>query len=323
MKKFLGWVFLVLILAAGYFAYALLVPINIDDQRFVLLRPGSSARTIAKQLRHEGVIRSWPAFLMLHYFKVRRLQAGEYVFNRPANAIQVYKRIAAGDIYARSVIIPEGYNMFEVAAAIEAAGLGSSREFLDVARSQRALVADLDPQAQSLEGYLFPDTYNFTRTQSLSDIAAVMVKRFRQEARSLGLTSDVHRTVTLASIVEKETSVPEERPLVASVYSNRLERGMGLYADPTVAYAALLAGRYRGAIFQSDLQYKSPYNTYLYRGLPPGPVANPGRASLQAAMQPANTEFLYFVSDNQGGHRFARTGAEHNHNVALYRKAQR
>src|SRR6266850_1940997 len=283
MKKFLGLVFLILILAAGYLAYALFIPVNVDDQRFVLLRPGSSARTIAKQLRHEKVIRSWPAFLLLHYFKVRPLQAGEYVFNRPANAIQVYKRIAAGDIYARSVIIPEGYNMFEVAAAIEAAGLGSSPEFLDVARSQRALVADLDPQAQSLEGYLFPDTYNFTRTQSLSDIAAVMVKRFRQEARSLGLTSDVHRTVTLASIVEKETSVPEERPL--------------------------LARRYRGTIFQSDLQYKSPYNTYLYRGLPPGPVSNPGRASLQAAMQPANTEFLYFVSDNQGGHRFARTGA--------------
>jgi UPF0755 protein len=127
----------------------------------------------------------------------------------------------------------------------------------------------------------------------------------------------------MASIVEKETSVPEERPLVASVYYNRLAHNMGLYADPTVAYAALLAGRYRGAIFQSDLQFKSPYNTYRYRGLPPGPIANPGRASLQAAMQPANTDYFYFVSDNNGHHRFARNSREHGRNVALYRRAQR
>ncbi|MCI0348200.1 MAG: endolytic transglycosylase MltG, partial [Acidobacteriales bacterium] len=167
------------------------------------------------------------------------------------------------------------------------------------------------------------DTYRFMRTQSLDDMAAAMVRRFRQEARSLGLNGEFHRVVTMASIVEKETSVAEERPLVASVYYNRLARKMGLYADPTVVYAAQLAGRYRGTIYQSDLQFNSPYNTYRYRGLPPGPIANPGRASLQAAMQPANSDYLYFVSDNNGGHRFARTSREHGRNVALYRNAQR
>jgi UPF0755 protein len=323
MKRLFRFLFFAILLFVVYLAYGLLLPVRINEPHYVLLRPGSSARAIAKQLDDENVIRSWPAFLLLHYYKVRRLQAGEYLFDHPANALQVYRRIARGDVYTRTVVIPEGYNLFEIAQAVEAAGLGSRHEFENIARSQRPLIADLDPQAQSLEGYLFPDTYNFARTQSLHEIATIMVRRFRQEARALGLSNDVHRIVTLASIVEKETSAPEERPLVASVYSNRLERGMGLYADPTVVYAALLAGRYRGTIFQSDLEYRSLYNTYRYRGLPPGPIANPGRASLQAAMHPADTDFLYFVSDNNGHHRFARTAAEHGHNVALYRNAQR
>jgi UPF0755 protein len=323
MKKLFAFLLILILLAAAYIAFALLVPVHIDEQRFVLLRPGSSARNIAKQLEQENVIRSWPAFLLLHYYKVRSLQAGEYLFDHSVNALQVYRRIARGEVYTRSVVIPEGYNLFEIAQALEAAGLGSRREFESTARNQRALIADLDPQAQSLEGYLFPDTYNFSRTQTLQEIAAIMVRRFRQEARAIGLASNVHRIVTMASIVEKETSAAEERPLVASVYYNRLERGMGLYADPTIIYAALLAGRYRGTIFQSDLEYKSPYNTYRYRGLPPGPIANPGRASLQAAMHPADSDFLYFVSDNNGRHRFARTVAEHSRNVSIYRNAQR
>src|SRR5919204_1233443 len=307
MKKLFKFLLLIVFIIAGYLAFALLVPVQVHEQRFVLLRPGSSARAIARQLQQGHVIRSWPAFLLFHYYKVRPLQAGEYLFNHSANALQVYKRIASGDVYVRTVVIPEGYNLFEIGQAVEAAGLGSSRDFENIARHESALIADLDPQAQSLEGYLFPNTYNFTRTQSLHDVTATMVRRFRQEARALGLTQDVHRIVTLASIVEKETGSPDERPLVASVYSNRLEHGMGLYADPTVVYAALLAGRYRGTLFQSDLQFKSPYNTYRFRGLPPGPIANPGRASLQAAMHPAESDFLYFVSDNNGRHRFART----------------
>jgi len=216
-------------------------------------------------------------------------------------------------------VIPEGYNIYDIAAAMETAGLGTREALLEAARADRTLVADIDINAPSLEGYLFPDTYEFTRTQSINDMIATMVRRFRQEAHALGLTADFHRIVTMASIVEKETAVTEERPLVASVFYNRLDRNIVLATDPAVIYAALLAGRYSGVIHQSDLQFDSPYNTYRRAGLPPGPICNPGAQALTAAMHPAKTDYLYFVSDNAGHHRFSRTMEEHQHNVALYR----
>ena len=203
---------------------------------------------------------------------------------------------------------------------MEEAGLGTQEEFLKAARDA-SLVRDLDPQAPSLEGYLFPDTYHFTRTQSQHDMAAAMVRRFRQASREMGLTQNIHNVVTMASIVEKETGAPEERPEVASVFYNRLQRHMVLATDPSVIYAALLNHRYSGVIHQSDLHFDSPYNTYRVAGLPPGPISNPGRASLAAAMHPAQTSYLYFVSDNQGHHRFAQTDAEHAVNVQAYRRA--
>jgi UPF0755 protein len=312
-----------LLAAAAWLAYGLLLPIGPRGQeKFVLLRPGSSARHIAHELKNAGVIRSAPAFLAWHYWRgLLPLKAGEYKFDHPADARQVYARIVAGDIYVHTVVIPEGYNILDIANAMQAAGLGSREDFLTVARTNLGLISDLDAQAPSLEGYLFPDTYQFTRTQSLHDMAAAMVKRFRQASRQLGMTTDFHRLVTMASIVEKETAVPAERPLVASVFYNRLDRRIVLATDPSVIYAALLAGRYNGAIHQSDLQLDSPYNTYKHAGLPPGPICNPGRDSLQAAMQPANSDFLYFVSDNNGHHRFARTLEEHSRNVAAYRRA--
>jgi UPF0755 protein len=309
--------------AAAWLAYGLLLPTGPKgEEKFVLLRPGSSARHIALTLKNAGVIRSVPAFLAWHYWRgLPPLKAGEYKFDHPAGAREVYARIVAGDIYVHTVVIPEGYNIFDIANAVQAGGLGSRQDFLAVARSDVGLISDLDPKAPSLEGYLFPDTYEFTRTQSLHDMAATMVKRFRQASRQLGLTTDFHRVVTMASIVEKETAVPSERPLVASVFYNRLSRKIVLATDPTVIYAALLAGRYDGMIRQSNLQFDSPYNTYKHAGLPPGPICNPGRDSLRAAMQPASSDFLYFVSDNNGHHRFARTMEEHSRNVAAYRRA--
>jgi UPF0755 protein len=221
------------------------------------------------------------------------------------------------------VVVPEGYNMFEIASAIEAAGLGHKEEFLAVATKDTALIRTVDPQAKSLEGYLFPDTYQFSRTMSMRDMAAIMVRRFQKEALALGLEHDAHRLVTLASIVEKETADPGERPEVASVYANRLARNMVLAADPTVVYGAMLKGNYRGAIYQSDLQSDSPYNTYKFAGLPPGPIANPGAASLRAAMQPANTGYLFFVAagDGSGRHHFSANFEQHERNVIAYRKA--
>jgi UPF0755 protein len=209
--------------------------------------------------------------------------------------------------------------MFDIAQAMQDAGMGSAEDFVHIAETRTNLIADLAPEAKSLEGYLFPNTYEFTRTQTLDEMAAAMVHQFRQVAQQIGLNADVHRTVTMASIVEKETAVPEERPRVASVYKNRLALRMALDADPSVIYAELLAGTYRGSLHHDDLAVNSPYNTYRFPGLPPGPIGNPGRSALEAALHPENTKFLYFVSDGNGHHRFARSLEEHNRNVTAYR----
>jgi UPF0755 protein len=323
MLKFLSRTVVVLIVLAGVLlAYGLLLLGGPTEQKLVQLKSGSSARRIAADLANAGIIRSQYAFLAWHYLHGRKpLKAGEYAFDHRATTREVYERISHGDIFFQTLVVPEGYNMFDIATAIEEAQLGKRDDFLKVARADTALVKDLDPQAPSLEGYLFPDTYHFTRTQSLHDMAAAMVRRFRQAAREMGLNQNLHAVVTMASIVEKETGAPEERPEVASVFYNRLQKNMELKTDPSVIYAALLNNRYNGVIHQSDLHFESPYNTYRTAGLPPGPISNPGKASLQAAMHPAQTEYLFFVSDNQGHHRFARTDTEHIANVQAYRKA--
>ncbi len=289
-----------------------------------MLRSGFTTRKIASELKSAGVLRSEKAFLLWHYFhRKASLKAGEYLFEKSATVVAVHHRLARGDIYTHTVVIPEGYTMFDIAQTIEQAGLGSKDDFLKVARGDIDLIHDLAPEAATLEGYLFPDTYQLTRTQSMRDIAGVMVHHFRQVASGLGLATDVHRTVTMASIVEKETAALEERPLVASVYYNRLTRRMALDADPSVIYAELLANSYQGALHHDDLQIRSPYNTYRYPGLPPGPIANPGRGSLEAAMHPAVSDYLYFVSDGNSRHRFARSLEEHNRNVVAFRHALR
>jgi UPF0755 protein len=310
------------VLGAAWLAYGMLLPAGPQQEKLVQLKPGSSVHRIAGALEAAGVIRSQQMFLLWHAFHGHKaLKAGEYAFDHPARLSEVYDRIARGDVVVHTLVIPEGYNMFDVATAVEASGLGSRNDFLQVARTETELVQDLDPQASSLEGYLFPDTYHFTRTQSAHDMAASMVRRFRQAAHDVGLNHDVHKMVTMASIVEKETSVAEERPEVAGVFYNRLAKNMVLATDPAVVYAALLNNRYRGTIYASDLHFDSPYNTYLKPGLPPGPISNPGRAALEAAMHPASNEYLYFVSDNQGHHRFSRTAGEHSRNVTAYRRA--
>ncbi len=314
-----------------------------------MLRPGYSTRRIASELKSAGVIRSEDAFIIWHYLHHgRSLKAGEYFFEKPANVKDVHRRLAHGDVYFHTVVVPEGFTMFDIAHAVEAAGLGPAADFLRVAQSNTALIADLAPGAHSLEGYLFPDTYEFSRMQTMEEMAAAMVKQFRQVAHQIGLmpasgegvqagsvppvdpasrtesaSGDIQRTVILASIVEKETSVPEERPLVASVYSNRLAKRIALDADPSIIYAELLAGTYQGALHHADMQFSSPYNTYRNPGLPPGPIGNPGRTSLEAAVHPAQSDYYYFVADAAGHHRFAHTIEEHNKNVAAYRRAMR
>lgn len=307
--------------AVAWLCLAALWPLAPPGQKFVLLRPGYSTRRIANELEAAGVIRNSYAFVAWHYLRSKRsLKAGEYLFSRPANMHEVYSRLQRGDIYVHTVVVPEGYNMFDIAQAVQAAGLGAGKDFLQVAMHDTALIADLDPDAKSLEGFLFPNTYEFTRTQSMRDIATTMVKQFRQVAKEIGLFANVGEVVTLASIIEKETSNPEERPLVASVYYNRLGKRIALQADPSVIYAELLQGAYTGALHHDDMRFKSDYNTYIRPGLPPGPIGNPGRSSLQAALHPATSDYYYFVSNGNNQHRFARSLEEHNRNVAAFRK---
>jgi UPF0755 protein len=322
VRKLILFTFLVLLAIGGWLAYCLLVPLAPSGQKFVMLHPGYSTRRIARELKSAGVIRSADAFVLWHSFHRRpSLKAGEYLFDRAGSVVQIHKRLARGDIYVHTVVIPEGYNIFDVSKTIEQAGLGSANDFLKTAISDVALISDLAPGATSLEGYLFPNTYRFTRTQSMHDMAAEMVKQFRQVAAEVGLTQDVQRTVTLASIIEKETAVGDERPEVASVYDNRLSHHIPLQADPSVIYAELLKGAYGGALHHADMQFDSSYNTYRHAGLPPGPIANPGKSSLEAASHPAQTDFYYFVSDGNGHHRFSSSLEEHNRNVAALRRA--
>ena len=322
MRAFLTLLLLAVLAIGGWLAWALWMPVTPDGQKFVMLRPGYSTRRIAAELKSAGVIRNPLAFVLWHRIhRKQSLKAGEYLFDKAANPLHIHDRLVRGDIYIHTVVIPEGYTMFDIAQAIEDAGLGSSQQFLQVARSEVGLISDLSPDAKSLEGYLFPNTYEFTRTQSMKDMAGAMVKQFRLVAEQIGLTLDVQKTVNMASIIEKETAVPEEGPVVASVYYNRLGRNIALQADPSVIYAELLDGSYGGALHHSDMSFRSAYNTYTHPGLPPGPIGNPGRNSLQAAMHPAKTDYYYFVSDGDGHHRFSRSLEEHNSNVARLRQA--
>jgi len=317
--------FLIVVLAvAGCAAWQLYVPLTPPADSSLLLRPGYSTRRIAAELKKARVIRSELVFGLWHLLHPKpSLKAGEYRFERAATLPQVYERIARGDIYFHVVTIPEGYTMFDIAKAMEDAGLGPAADFLHIVETQTQLISDLAPEAKSLEGYLFPNTYQFTRTQSLEEMAAAMVHQFRLVAQQIGLNSnsDIPKIVTMASIVEKETAAPEERPRVASVYYNRLARNVALDADPSVIYAELLAGTYQGSLHHADLAVNSPYNTYRFPGLPPGPIGNPGKSSLEAALHPESTEFFYFVSDGNSHHRFARSLEEHNRNVVAYRRS--
>ncbi len=323
MRRFFLVVLLLLVVVAVPLAYReLSLPVGPPAETLVEVAPGMGSRAIGAMLASHGIVHSRYAFYLWRLVRGGTLKAGEYRFDQPATLPAVYNRIVRGDVYTLSVTIPEGFNLFDIAQAVENAQLGSKESFLAAASQNIALIADLDPQAKNLEGYLFPDTYRFQYHQTPSQMLAAMVRRFRQSSASIGLQGDYHRVVTLASLVEKETPAAEDRPLVASVLANRLAKDMPLMTDPTVIYAAMLEKQYRGTIYRSDLKRDSAYNTYLHTGLPPGPICSPGIASLQAALHPADSNFLYFVADaGASGHsRFATTLEEHQRNVDAYRR---
>jgi UPF0755 protein len=313
------------VLAGGFLVYRAVAPYQgFQGEIYVEIPRGTTADGIANLLAGSGVVRSRYDFLLARYVERGRvLQAGEYRFTHAASPIEVFDRIARGDVFALELVIPEGRNMFDVGAAAEQLGLFPAAEFLKAARDP-AMIRDLDPQAPTLEGYLFPNTYKVGRHITPERLCRTMTGKFREVWHGLKTDANPHRAVTLASLVEKEGKLPEERPQIAAVYANRLRIGMKLDCDPTTIYAALLAGKYRGAIHRSDLDRDDPYNTYRHPGLPPGPIANPGKASLEAALRPAESEALFFVArpDGSGGHQFSTTIAAHEAAVAKYRRAQ-
>ena len=330
MKSWLVFLLFVLIIggAAAYSVYARInEPYRGYDaaEQFVDIPPGSGSRAIGDRLVSTGIVRDpWTFRLALYLSRQsRHLKAGEYRFDRPMTPAEVIAKIARGEVFVINVTFPEGLTGLEMSKIYESHGLGPASAFVDAAR-QRSAIRSIDPAAPDLEGYLFPETYAIPRKTDASRLVAQMVAAFeraltpevRRAAAARNLS--IRQLVTLASIVEKETAKPEERPLVAAVYANRLKLGMPLQCDPTVIYALTRAGRYDGNLHKVDLSFDSPYNTYRYPGLPPGPIASPGRASLEAAAQPADADFLYFVSRNDGSHEFARTLAEHNRNVLKY-----
>ena len=322
MRRFLVVVLVIVLLASPLAYLEFIRPATPPPETLIEVVPGMGTRAIGALLQERGIVRSQYAFDFWHAVRGGTLKAGEYQFVQPATLPAVYNRIERGDVFTRTVTVPEGFNLFDIAQAVQDAQLGPKESFLAAANQDVALIADLDPEARSLEGYLFPDTYRFQRLQTPSQMLGAMVKRFRQYSATVGLQGNYHRVVTLASLVEKETPVAEDRPLVASVLENRLGKDMPLMTDPTVIYAAMLDKQYRGTIYQSDLKRDSAYNTYRHTGLPPGPICSPGAASLQAAIHPATSNFLYFVADpSASGHsRFATTLEEHERNVIAYRR---
>jgi UPF0755 protein len=294
-------------------------------EQFVEIPSGSSSRTIGDELVAAGVVRNqatWRAGLW-RTGVARTLKAGTYRFDAPMTVMAAIEKIAKGDTWVKRITFPEGLAIGEMARIFEQQGFGPAQTFVDAAGDPQPIL-HVDPAARDLEGYLFPETYSLPPRTSATRLVHLMVDRFeqlfspemQQGIDDHGLT--MREAVTLASIVEKETADPAERPMVAGVYLNRLKIGMGLQSDPTVIYALEKARRYNGNLTRDGLAFDSPYNTYRYRGLPPGPIASPGLASLKAVAAPADVPYLYFVSRNDGTHVFARTLAEHNENVRKF-----
>ncbi len=296
----------------------------------VNIEPGTTLKQALKVLASKGVVRR-PRLLELlfrWYHTESDLKAGLYEFKGQLNSWDIYHLLLHGQVLTRTIAIAEGWDRWDLALYFEKQRIAPAKQVLELytAPDLLQLIHDLDPVASDLEGYLFPSTYRIREPVNLRDVFRKMIQTFRnqwnetrsRQARALG--KSVHEIVTLASLIEKETAIPEERPLVASVFWNRLRRSMRLECDPTVIYAWRLMGRNPVPLTRNDLQVDSPYNTYRYVGLPPGPIANPGLPAIDAALYPAETNYYYFVADGKGGHRFSTSYHEHLRNIRKYHR---
>lgn len=311
-------------------------------EKIITIPPKSSTSAILTRLHQEGVIRNPTAvsWWLRMFGRGKVLKTGDYQFDSPITPLQVIDKLVRADVATRKITIPEGYNQWEIAEKLAAPLLGmkepapaSKDELLPLFKNTK-LIADLDPKATDLEGYLFPDTYEYTPNTTRAQIVEAMVRRFRKiytpelmsQAHTRGMNT--RQTITMASLIEKEAKVDKDRELISQVYHKRLKMGMNLACDPTVIYGAILAGKYKwnGKIYQSDLDRDSPYNTYKRPGMPPGPIASPGKRAIEAALNPAQTEYLYFVVDGvkrDGSHIFTTNGADHERAVSAYRQMER
>jgi UPF0755 protein len=306
-------------------------------KKIITIESGANTSEIIAKLYDEGVLEhEWPTQLWLRIFPGnRKFKAGEYEFKSPITPREVINQLVRGSVATRHFTIPEGFNQFDIARMLSGLRLKEPAptrpEDLLPLFKNTSLVADLDSQATTLEGYLFPDTYDYTTNTKRAQLVEAMVKRFRDvytpemQTRAEERKMNTRQAVTMASLIEKEARVDSERELISSVFHRRLNLGMQLACDPTVIYAAILAGNYRGKIYKSDLDRNSPYNTYKRVGLPPGPIASPGKRSLHAALNPAQADYLYFVVDaekNDGSHKFSASSADHDKAVKSLRQSE-
>jgi UPF0755 protein len=330
---------LALLIVGSAAAFALWLRASLNEpvehgagSQIIKVEPGTGPSAIIDQLKEAGIVRGELALKV--YLRLSsnggRLKAGDYRFESPITALQVVDKLVRGEVNRERVTIPEGYSRFEIAETLaEKTGKATVEEFLRLVEDP-SLIQSVSAEATSLEGYLFPDTYHYTSSTTAEEMVREMVDRFQEvftpqwSIRASELGMSVHAVTTLASIVEEEARVADERPRIASVFYNRLRIGMPLASDPTFIYAAILAGDYDGNPNQPRHRRRlSRYNTYIYAGLPPGPIASPGRASLEAVLYAESTDYLYFVvSGSAGRHKFSRTSAEHEAAVQEYRRQQ-
>ncbi len=334
--RIFGWLLFLVLLAvpaflAGYGLWQLRAPYKgyPEAERIVPVEPGMRAVQILERLQANGVLANAGVarVYLVYILHNPPIQAGDYLFHGPLTTAQVLRKLVKGEVVSHRVTLVEGLTLEETATALADAGFGKRETFLDLLRDPE-LISDLDPQATDLEGYLYPETYTFNLHTPESEVVKTLVKGFRsrfdRDVRPILAAHpkprSVREVVTLASIVEKEAKLDAERPLIAAVYQNRLDKNIGLAADPTVIFAMKKAGTWNGNIRKDDLRIDSPYNTYRYAGLPPGPICSPSLASLKAAANPAAVSYLYFVSRNDGTHVFSQTLAEHNRNVEIWQR---
>lgn len=310
---------------AGDAVFFLTSPASSEPAEVVVtIAAGTPLPAVANRLEQRGLVRSAFRFSLLARLQgvARRIKAGEYRLSTGLRPPELLDKLVRGEVVLHQITFPEGFTQRQVASLLESEDLASSQRLLDIA-TDSGFIQELGIPASSLEGYLFPDTYRFSRNLPEERILRTMVSRFQQHitaadrtrARELGLS--LHQVVTLASIVEKETAVAEERPLIAGVFFNRLERRIPLQSDPTVIYGL---DSFDGNLTRRHLEMDTPYNTYTRRGLPPGPICNPGAASIEAVLHPASTPYLYFVAKKDGSHHFSATLRDHNAAVARHQK---